>query len=79
MANRPNTKRNDEIVRLHDLDPVKYSLNFLTTKYKNTKTGKPLSRSTIHEIYVREKAKMGDKKALASSVIRSKYPKLKGK
>lgn len=78
MANKPNTKRNDEIVRLHDLDPVKYSFNFLASKYKNSQTGLPLTRSTIHEIYMREKAKMGDKKAQSSSVVRSKYPNLKG-
>ncbi len=76
MANRPNQKRNDEIIRLHDLDPVLYSFANLAKRYKNKKTGKPLTRSTIHEIYIREKAKIGDKKALSSGLVKSKYPGL---
>ena len=76
MANRPNQKRNDEIVRLHDQDPVLYSFANLSKKYKNKKTGKPLTRSTIDEIYIREKAKTGDKKALSSGLVKSKYPSL---
>ncbi len=76
MANKPNQKRNDEIVRLHDLDPIEYSFANLAKRYKNRKTGGPLTRSTIHEIYMREKAKMGDKKAQSSGIIRSKYPSL---
>lgn len=77
MANRPNQKRNDEIVRLHDLDPVKYSFVNLSKRYKNPKTKKPLAGSTLHEIYMREKAKLGDKNAQSSAVVRTKYPKLK--
>ncbi len=77
MPNRPNKKRNDEIVRLHDLDPVKYSFANLSKRYRNSKTKKPLARSTLHEIYMREMAKLGDKKAQSSAVIRSKYPNLK--
>jgi hypothetical protein len=69
MANRPNQKRNDQIVRLHDLDPIKYSFANLARKFK-------IAKSTVHEIYVREKAKMGDKKALSSWVVKSKYPSL---
>lgn len=76
MANKPYQKRNDEIVRLHDLDPIEYSFANLAKRYKNRKTGKPLTRSTIHEIYMREKAKSGDKKAQSSGIIRSKYPSL---
>lgn len=79
MANRPNTKRNDEIVRLHDLDPIEYSFANLSKRYKNPKTKKPLARSTLHEIYMREKAKLGDKKAQLSGVVKTKYPGLKGK
>jgi len=78
MANRPNTKRNDEIVRLHDLDPIKYSFANLSKRYKNPITKKPLARSTLHEIYMREKAKLGDKKAQSSGVVMKKYPSLKG-
>ncbi len=73
MANRPNTKRNDEIVRLHDLDPVKYSFRNLGNKYKNPKTGAALHHSTIHEIYTREKAKKGDKLARSSSPVKGKH------
>lgn len=76
MANKPHQKRNDEIVRLHDLDPVEYSFANLAKRYKNRKTGKPLTRSTIHEIYMREKARQGDKKAQSSGIVRSKYPGL---
>ncbi len=76
MANKPHQKRNDEIVMLHDYDPVQYSFASLANRYTNSKTGKPLSRSTIHEIYMREKAKMGDKKAQSSGVIKAKYPSL---
>ena len=76
MANRPNQKRNNEIVRLHDLDPIEYSFASLAKRYINKKTGKHLARSTVHEIYVREKAKMGDKKAQSSSLVKSKYPSL---
>ncbi len=74
MANKPNLKRNDEIVRLHDLDPIKHSFANLSARYKNKKTGKPLARSTLHEIYMREKAKQGDKKAQSSRVVKTKYP-----
>lgn len=77
MANKPNTKRNDEIVMLHDFDPIQYSFASLANRYTNSRTGKPLSRSTIHEIYMREKAKRGDKKAQSSGVVRAKYPTLK--
>ncbi len=77
MANRPNQKRNDEIVRLHELDPVKYSFRNLGSRYKNPKTGKPLHHSTIHEIYMRESAKNGDKKARSSATVKGKYPRLK--
>jgi len=76
MPNRPNKKRNDEMIRLHDLDPIKYSFESLTKRYKNSKTKKPLARSTLHEIYMREKARMGNLEAKASSVVRSKYPNL---
>ena len=76
MANRPNTKRNDEIVRLHDLDPIKHSFANLSKTFKNPKTKKPLARSTLHEIYMREKAKRGDKKAQSSKVVKSKYPNM---
>ncbi len=78
MANRPNKKRNDEMIRLHDLDPIKYSFENLSKRYKNSKTKKPLARSTLHEIYMREKAKLGNKEAQASSVVRNKYPNLAG-
>lgn len=78
MANRPNTKRNDEIVRLHDIDPIKYSFANLSKRYKNPKTKKPLARSTLHEIYMREKARSGDKNAQSSGVVQTKYPRLKG-
>lgn len=61
---------------LHDLDPVKYSFAHLAKQYKNKKTGKPLTRSTVHEIYTREKAKRGDKKARSSAVFKRKYPTL---
>jgi hypothetical protein len=77
MANKPNTKRNDEIVMLHDFDPIQYSFASLANRYTNSRTKKPLSRSTIHEIYVREKAKRGDKKAQFSGVVKAKYPSLK--
>jgi hypothetical protein len=77
MANKPHTKRNDEIVMLHDFDPIQYSFASLANRYTNSRTGKPLSRSTIHEIYIREKAKKGDKKARASGTIKAKYPGLK--
>jgi hypothetical protein len=70
MANRPNTKRNDEIVRLHDLDPVKYSFAVLGVRYK-------IAKSTVHEIYLREKAKGGDKKARSSGTVKGKYPGMK--
>lgn len=76
MANQPHQKRNDEIVRLHDLDPVLHTFASLAKRYKNKKTGKPLSRSTVHEIYMREKARNGDKKAQSSGVVKSKYPGL---
>ena len=76
MANKPNQKRNDQILMLHDLDPVQYSFSILARKFKNSKTGKPLSRATVHEIYVREKAKMGDKKARNSGTVKGKYPGL---
>lgn len=61
--------RNDEILALHDLNPKKYTLGFLAKKY-----GK--SKATVQEIIVREKAKRGDKKALASALIKRKYPQL---
>jgi hypothetical protein len=77
MANRPNQKRNDEIVRLRDLDPVKYSLRKLGERFKNRKTGKPLAHSTVYEIYMREKAKNGDKTARSSELVKGKYPRLK--
>lgn len=77
MANKPNTKRNDEIVMLHDFDPIQYSFASLANRYTNSRTKKPLSRSTIHEIYMREKAKRGDKKAQSSWVVKTKYPSLK--
>ena len=77
MSNRPNLKRNDEIVRLHDLDPIKYSFRNLGKKYKNLKTGKPLATSTLHEIYMREKARSGDKKAKSSKIVKARYPKLR--
>lgn len=77
MANKPNQKRNDDIVRLHDLDPIKYSFANLSERYRNKRTGKPLARSTLHEIYMREKAKKGDKTARSSSVVKTKYPRLK--
>ncbi len=77
MANKPNQKRNDEIVMLHDFDPVLYSFASLANRYTNNRTRKPLTRSTIHEIYMREKAKKGDKKARASGVVKAKYPSLK--
>jgi hypothetical protein len=77
MANKPHQKRNDEIVRLHDLDPIKYSFRKLGAKFKNRRTGKPLSHSTIHEIYMREKAKGGDKKAISSGTVKGKYPGIK--
>ncbi len=77
MANKPNQKRNDEIVRLHELDPIKYSFRNLGNRYKNLKTGNPLHHSTIHEIYVREKAKGGDKKAISSGTVKGKYPGIK--
>ncbi len=77
MANRPNQKRNDEIVKLHDRDPIKYSFRNLRSRYNNPKTGKPLTHSTIHEIYVREKAKSGDKTARSSGTVKGKYPRLK--
>lgn len=77
MANKPNQERNDEIVMLHDFDPVLYSFASLANRYTNNRTGKPLTRSTIHEIYMREKAKKGDKKARASGVVKAKYPSLK--
>ncbi len=77
MANSPHQKRNNEIVRLHDLDPVLHSFAQLANCYMNSKTGKPLTRSTIHEIYTREKAKRGDKKAQSSGVVKAKYPSLK--
>lgn len=73
MANRPNTKRNDEIVRLHDLDPIKYSFRNLGNKYKNLKTGAPLHHSTIHEIYTREKAKKGEKSVRSSAVAKGRH------
>ena len=76
MANKPNQKRNDEIVRLHDLDPIKYSLRKLGERFKNRKTGKPLAHSTVYEIYMREKARLGDKNAQSSAVVREKYPQL---
>ncbi len=69
MANRANEKRNKRVVELHDLDPQKYSFANLGKKFR-------ISKSTVHEIYVREKAKMGDKKALSSWVVKSKYPSL---
>ncbi len=69
MANRPNQSRNDELVRLHDLDPIGYSFANLARKYV-------ISRSTVHEIYMREKAKAGDKRAQSSGVVKSKYPRL---
>ena len=77
MANKPNQERNDEIVMLHDFDPVLYSFASLANRYTNSRTGKSLTRSTIHEIYMREKAKKGDKKARASGVVKAKYPSLK--
>jgi len=77
MANKPHTKRNDEIVMLHDFDPIQYSFASLANRYTNIRTGKSLSRSTIHEIYMREKAKRGDKKAQSSGVVKAKYPSLK--
>lgn len=77
MANKPNQERNNEIVMLHDFDPVLYSFANLANRYTNKRTGKPLTRSTIHEIYMREKAKRGDKKAQASGVVKAKYPSLK--
>ncbi|GEM_PF-2685679 len=77
MANKSNTKRNDEIVMLHDFDPIQYSFASLANRYTNSRTGKSLSRSTIHEIYMREKAKRGDKKAQTSGVVKAKYPTLK--
>jgi hypothetical protein len=77
VANKPDQKRNDKIVALHDLDPVKYSFGNLAKQYKNKKTGKPLNRSTVHEIYIREKAKQGDKKALSSAIFKRKYPTLR--
>jgi hypothetical protein len=76
MANKANQKRNDKIVSLHDQDPILHSFASLAKRYKNRKTGRPLSRSTIHEIYTREKAKLGDKKAQSSGVVRGKYPGL---
>jgi len=77
MANKPNQKRNDEIVRLRDLDPIKYSLRKLGERFKNRKTGKPLAHSTVYEIYMREKAKKGDKNARSSELVKEKYPRLK--
>jgi hypothetical protein len=77
MANKPNQERNDEIVMLHDFDPIQYSFARLATRYTNSRTGKTLTRSTIHEIYMREKAKKGDRKARSSGVVKAKYPSLK--
>ncbi len=76
MANKPRQKRNEEIVRLHDRDPIRYSFANLARRFKNKRTGKPLTRSTIHEIYTREKARSGDEKAQSSGLIKSKYPSL---
>lgn len=64
---KANTKRNDEIVALHDLDPVKYSFGELAKHYN-------LAKATVHEIYIREKAKRGDKGAVASETLQRKYP-----
>lgn len=66
---KANKSRNEELVRLHDLDPNEYSFANLARRYV-------ISRSTAHEIYVREKAKAGDKRAQASGVVKSKYPRL---
>lgn len=66
---KANIDRNEEVLALHELDPKKYTLGFLADKYG-------VSKSTIQEIITREKAKKGDKKALASSLIKRKYPQL---
>lgn len=71
MYMKANTDRNEEIVALHDLNPKKYSFGVLAKKYCKT-------RPTIQEIYWREKAKLGDKKALAHPMVRRKYPELAG-
>ena len=69
---KANTDRNEEIIALHDLNPKKYSFGVLAKKYRKT-------RPTIQEIYWREKAKLGDKKALSHPMIRRKYPELAGR
>jgi hypothetical protein len=61
--------RNDKIVALHDLDPKKYSFGNLAKKFR-------ISKASVHEIYVREKARRGDKDAMDSKLVRSKYPAL---
>ncbi len=69
---KANTDRNEEIVALRDLNPKKYTFGILAKKYRKT-------RPTIQEIYWREKAKLGDKKALAHPLVRRKYPELAGR
>ncbi|MCP6719753.1 MAG: hypothetical protein KJI72_00285 [Patescibacteria group bacterium] len=71
---KPKVNRNEEIVALHDHDPIKYSFGNLAKKYRNSKTKKPLSKQTIYEIYIREKARRGNKSALNSSLVKNKYP-----
>jgi len=66
---KPLTDRNEEIVALRDSNPKKYSFGYLGKKYKK-------ARSTIQEIYWREKAKMGDETALSHPIVARKYPTL---
>ncbi len=69
---KANTERNEEIVALHDLNPEKYTFGTLAKKYG-------MARSSVQEIYWREKAKLGDKEALAHPLVRRKFPALAGR
>ena len=68
---RPKEKRNNELVRLRDRDPRKWTFDALGEKYG-------IAPATAFEIYHREKARMASKKTKVPvpSFIAKKYPAL---